>query len=188
MMGALLSFGVFGAAYLLFVPAPQVHIVPPAAVEMSKPEIAPPTTSGSPIEPSQTITGATTDAKPDDIAVAKAPPRPERAEAMTPGANTPAKDAASSASNPEVMPDASDPRFYQERGISAYRSGDLFLALADFDLAISLDPGSSESYINRAIVYHRMGDLKHAFADVVHAKRIDDANRRKARRTPANPP
>lgn len=183
--GAIFSFGLFGAAYLLLVPAPQVHLVPPAAIELAKPE-AVPTTPGSSIEPSHTAAGAGSNDKPD-IAAPKAQPEPERAEATTPGANAP-REATSPASSPEIMPDTNDPRFYQERGISAYRSGDLFLALADFDLAISLDPGASESYVNRAIVYHRMGDLKHAFADVAHAKRIDDSNRRKGRRATANAP
>jgi hypothetical protein len=35
-------------------------------------------------------------------------------------------------------------------------------------------------YIDRSIVYYRMGDLKRAFADVSQAKRIDDSNRSKA--------
>lgn len=185
--GAIFSFGLFGAAYLLLVPAPQVRLIPPAAVEVSKPATAP-TTPGTSIAPSYAAAGTSSEAKPDDLAAPKAQPEPERSEATTPGTNAPSKDAASAAPNPESMPDSNDPGFYQERGFSAYRSGDLFLALADFDLAISLDPGASESYINRAIVYHRMGDLKHAFADVSHAKRIDEANRRKARRTRANAP
>jgi len=184
--GAIFSFGLFGAGYLLLVPAPQVRLIPPAEVEMSKPEAAP-NTPGSSVEPSHTVAGAGSSDKPDEVAAPKAQPEPERAEVTTPGTNAP-KDAAMPAPGPEIMPDTNDPKFYQERGISAYRSGDLFLALADFDLAISLDPEASEAYINRAIVYHRMGDLKRAFADVSHAKRIDDANRRKARRATANAP
>jgi tetratricopeptide (TPR) repeat protein len=56
----------------------------------------------------------------------------------------------------------------------AYRSGDLYIALANFDLAIDRDPNLSDSYINRGIVFHRLGDLKRAFSDVAEAKRIDD--------------
>ena len=56
----------------------------------------------------------------------------------------------------------------------AYRSGDLPLALVDFDLAINLDPNFSDAYIDRAVVFRRMGDLKHALADVAEAKRIDE--------------
>jgi curved DNA-binding protein CbpA len=185
--GAAVSLGVFGAGYLLLVPAPQVPLIPPAAVELSRPDAAQ-TAFGASIEPSHTVAGASSDEKRDSIAALIAQARPERPEATTPGPDAPAKDAASAASTPDITPEADDPKFYQERGISAYRSGDLFLALADFDLAISLDPGASESYINRAIVYHRMGDLKHAFADVSHAKRIDDSNRRKASRATANAP
>jgi tetratricopeptide (TPR) repeat protein len=59
-----------------------------------------------------------------------------------------------------------DAKYYRERGILAYRSGDLYIALANFDLAIEMDPGLSDSYINRGIVFHRLGDLKRAFSDV----------------------
>jgi hypothetical protein len=51
----------------------------------------------------------------------------------------------------------------------------LRLALIDFDLAIDLDPNFSDSYIDRAIVLHRMGDFMRALEDVARAKRIDDS-------------
>ena len=73
-----------------------------------------------------------------------------------------------------------DAKYYRERGILAYRSGDLYIALANFDLAIDMDPGLSDSYINRGIVFHRLGDLKRAFSDVAEAKRIDDLKRSKS--------
>jgi curved DNA-binding protein CbpA len=66
-----------------------------------------------------------------------------------------------------------DARYYRERGVLAYRSGDLYLALVDFDLAIDLNPSFSDAYIDRGIVFHRIGDLKRAFADIAQAKRID---------------
>lgn len=75
-----------------------------------------------------------------------------------------------------------DVKFYRERGMRAYRDGDLYLALANFDLAIDLDPGLPESYIDRGIVFHRLGDLKRAFSDVAEAKRIEAGNRN---RTPS---
>ena len=68
---------------------------------------------------------------------------------------------------------------YRERGMRAYRNGDLYLALANFDLAIDLDPGLSDSYIDRGIVFRRLGDLKRALSDVAEAKRIEDLNRSK---------
>ena len=74
-----------------------------------------------------------------------------------------------------------DAKYYRERGILAYRSGDLYIALANFDLAIDMDPGLSDSYIDRGIVFHRLGDLKRAFSDVAEAKRIEALNRKQVR-------
>ena len=70
-----------------------------------------------------------------------------------------------------------DAKYYRHRGQVAYRIGDLALALVDLDMAIDLDPDFSDAYIDRAIVFHRMGNLKHAFADITQAKRIDDLKR-----------
>jgi curved DNA-binding protein CbpA len=74
-----------------------------------------------------------------------------------------------------------DARYYRQRGHLAYRSGDLALAIVDFDLAIDLDPDFSDAYIDRAIVFRRMGDLKHAFADIAQAKRIDELKLQQAK-------
>jgi curved DNA-binding protein CbpA len=73
-----------------------------------------------------------------------------------------------------------DARYYRERGVDAYRSGDIYLALVDFDLAIHLDPRFSDAYVDRGIVFYRMGDVKRALADVAQAKRIDDVNQSQA--------
>ena len=73
-----------------------------------------------------------------------------------------------------------DAQYYRERGILAYRSGDLYIALANFDLAIEKDPGLSDSYINRGIVFRRLGDLKRALSDVAEAKRLESLNRNKS--------
>ncbi|MCK1512997.1 DnaJ domain-containing protein [Bradyrhizobium sp. 190] len=73
-----------------------------------------------------------------------------------------------------------DANYYRERGISAYRAGDLVIALANFDLAIDMDPSLSDSYINRGIVFRRLGDLKRALSDVAEAKRIENLNRNKS--------
>ncbi|HET7886423.1 MAG TPA: DnaJ domain-containing protein [Bradyrhizobium sp.] len=75
-------------------------------------------------------------------------------------------------------PAVKDAQYYLERGDRAYRSGDFPLALTDFDLAIHLDPNFSDAYINRAIVFRRMGDTKRALADVLQAKRIDEGKPR----------
>jgi curved DNA-binding protein CbpA len=77
---------------------------------------------------------------------------------------------ASSDPLPEVP--AQDANAYRERGIAAYRKGDLTRALANFDLAIQLDPGMGEAYIDRGIVLYRMKQYDRAFADIAEAKRI----------------
>jgi tetratricopeptide (TPR) repeat protein len=91
--------------------------------------------------------------------------------------------AGSAAANADASParelGPKDVKYYRERGISAYRSGDLYIALANFDLAIQRDPACSDCYIDRGIVLHRMGDLKGAFSDVAEAKRIDALSRNK---------
>jgi tetratricopeptide (TPR) repeat protein len=67
-----------------------------------------------------------------------------------------------------------DAGYYRQRGLLEYRSGDLYLALVDFDLAIDLDPSLSDAYVvDRGIVLYRMGDLKRAFADIAQASRMD---------------
>ena len=72
-----------------------------------------------------------------------------------------------------------DVKYYREKAISAYRSGDFYIALANFDLAIQQDPACSDCYVDRGIVLHRMGDLNGALSDVAAAKRLHDASRNK---------
>ena len=71
----------------------------------------------------------------------------------------------------------SEARSFRERGISAYRNGDLNGAIADFDQAIMLDPKLSAAYIDRGIVFYRMRKFDRAFADISRAKRLERANR-----------
>jgi curved DNA-binding protein CbpA len=78
---------------------------------------------------------------------------------------------------PSIYEPVKDASYYRERGSLAYRSGDFPLALTDFDLAINLDPNFSDAYVNRAIVFRRLGDLKRALADVSQARRIDERKR-----------
>jgi curved DNA-binding protein CbpA len=102
-------------------------------------------------------------AKPESIAPAVTTGRaPERADV-----------------SPAPDPGPKDVKYYRERGISAYHNGDLYIALANFDLAIQQDPACSDCYVDRGIVLHRMGDLKGAFSDVAEARRIDASNRKK---------
>ena len=111
-------------------------------------------------------------------------------QATTPSAAAPSQDTASASANVPLVRDfaANDARHYRERGISAYRIGDLHLALVDFDLAIQYDPSSPDTYIDRAIVFYRMGDRKRAFADIAEAKRIHhELNRNKTLSTASAP-
>ena len=66
-----------------------------------------------------------------------------------------------------------DAKAYRERGIFAYRSGDLDSAIADFDRAIQLDPKFTAAYIDRGIVLYRMRKFEKAFADIAQAKRVE---------------
>ena len=75
---------------------------------------------------------------------------------------------------PPSRPKAKDANYYRERGTLAYRNGDFLMALVDFDLAINLDPESLDTYVDRAIVFRRMGDMKRAMDDIAKAKLIDD--------------
>ncbi len=106
---------------------------------------------------------------------------PEAADAVkeTMAPDAPVADALAAANNTGTVPansdvEVKDARYYRRQGHRAYRVGDLALALVDLDLAIEIDPNFSDAYIDRAIVFHRMGDLKRAFADVTQAKRVDE--------------
>jgi len=112
----------------------------------------------------------TADAAPATIAAPVAPPPPQGQP----------ENAATAVIGPPLEIAPSDPKVYRERGIFAYRSGDLDGAVAEFDRAIQLDPKSSAAYIDRGIVLYRLQKFERAFADIAHAKRIEKQNRAKA--------
>ena len=72
---------------------------------------------------------------------------------------------------PSVLAPA-DAKTLRERGMFAYRGGDLGGALAHFNLAIAQDPGFAAAYIDRGIVFYRMRNFDRAFADMAQAKRL----------------
>jgi len=69
-------------------------------------------------------------------------------------------------------PPVKEAKFYLELGIASYRDGDIPAAIADFDLAIELDPNLEEAYADRGVAWYRMGSVNRAFADVAQAIRI----------------
>ena len=93
-------------------------------------------------------------------------------DAAAPTVVGPAAIGAASASSPPL-----DAKFFRERAIAAYRDGDLALALADFDLAIRLDPGFEHAYIDRGIILYRLGVPNLAFDDVTRARSIGNSHR-----------
>jgi len=131
-------------------------------------------TAAMPTQPSYTAGLVGEKNKPDKmISISNEPEFPDTVEGITaPGAVAVADIAGAIPAISEAG--VKDAKYYRQRGILAYRSEDLPLALIDFDLAIKLDPNFSDAYIDRAIVFRRLGDLKRAFADVAQAKRIDD--------------
>lgn len=97
----------------------------------------------------------------------------------------PAEPATTASAGPplDLMPP--DAKAFRERGISAYRSGDLDGAMADFDRAIQLDPKFSAAYIDRGILLYRLQKFERAFADIAQAKRIERVkNARSAKEVP----
>jgi curved DNA-binding protein CbpA len=145
-----------------------------------------PTASGAPIEPKQ---AAADPSKPPAPAEKAAPPeKTETAESAIPtpeqalaasSVALPSDSSAAMAANLGLVSDltVSEARSFRERGISAYRNGDLTGAIADFDQAIQLDPKFSAAYIDRGIVFYRMRKFDRAFADISRAKRLERANR-----------
>jgi curved DNA-binding protein CbpA len=167
--------------YLLFGYVSRASPVSAQAIEVSAREPAPAAAAISRQLP-DTIGRARPGDERDDIGAPDKPGNPETANAMAArNATLPVENthSAPAAANVPAVRDfgVNDARNYRERGIQAYRDGDIFLALVDFDLAIGLDPHFSDAYIDRGVVYYRMGDFNRAFADIARAKRIDDLNR-----------
>ncbi len=169
--------------YLLFRPVDGLRVASAQVTEVSRREPAQALTATE-ISDASGRTG-----QHDQLAVAGADMKvdvnrrdaeaPTKPDGIAPAATTGMAPASAHASPArEVV--IKDAKYYRERGILAYRSGDLYIALANFDLAIEKDPGLSDSYINRGIVFRRLGDLKRALSDVAEAKRIDDLNRSKS--------
>ena len=81
------------------------------------------------------------------------------------------------ANEPPPSPPVKDAQFYRQQGIASYRNGDLAVAIADFDLALRLDPDLENAYIDRGIVLYRLHQFDRAFADVAQAMRLEHSHR-----------
>lgn len=178
-VGAAISVVSIGA-FLVFAYMSRVDLIPARVQGISAQASA--LAAAMPAQPFVTIGQAPRSNKLDDVALAVKPDAVETAK------ETPAPSIAPAAETTETLPEivadvgVKDAGYYRQRGDLAYRSGDLSLALIDFDRAIDLDPAFSDAYIDRAIVFRKMGDLKRALADIAEAKRIDDLGQ-----TPTSP-
>ena len=74
---------------------------------------------------------------------------------------------------------AGDAKSFRERGVSAYRNGDLKRAVAEFNMAIQRDPNFADAYIDRGIAFYRLRKFERAFDDIDRARSIQKANRAK---------
>jgi tetratricopeptide (TPR) repeat protein len=62
---------------------------------------------------------------------------------------------------------------YSERGNAWYAKGEYKRALADYDLAIALNPTFAHGYYNRACAYYYLKEYKLATADFTRAIELD---------------
>jgi tetratricopeptide (TPR) repeat protein len=158
--------------YTLFGHISKASVIPAEVTEVATP---------APAE----ITAVAATPQPDAEARDKPADRLERVEvpsettvsgAASPLANTGSAEATGTvASVPDYA--VKDATTYRERGIVAYRGGDLRRAIADFDRAIKLDPNYADAYVDRGIAFYRSGEFDRAFADMAQAKHIRNARR-----------
>ena len=167
--------------YLVFEQVSKASIVPVKATEVTaraRTEIA----AVTPTKQSDTIGR---DKPPEKLESARI-----ISDAIVPSAAAPAANIDSTLANtdstlamanagPALDLTAHDAKSYRERGIVAYLGGDLYRALADFDVAIQIDPGFADAYIDRGIVFYRIHEFDRAFADIAQAKRIKNSSRTK---------
>ncbi|MGE0287780.1 MAG: DnaJ domain-containing protein [Bradyrhizobium sp.] len=168
------------AGYQIFQSRSGTSQLPPRAIELPQGAQAQPLALAS--KQTLDVTSQTAPAEQRDDVATVADPDPSitpaaaaEPEAIAPAAGVPAPEDASTTGSTATSPTVKDAGYYRERGIAAYRRGDLEVALVDFDLAISIDPDVVENYVDRSIVFYRLGDRKRAFADIAEAKSIEDA-------------
>ena len=152
-------------------PGPAVAVPgPPLRCPMQRVRVVHPTRERSDELATRSENAAAT-VEPDATGVVAAPAgAPDLPPAIMPG--------------PTFLPSTADAKTYRERGMFAYRDGDLIRALADFNRAIEQDPNFAAAYIDRGIVFYRMRKFDRAFADMAQAKRLTRPEREEIGRSP----
>lgn len=170
-LAATLIAGMLIGSYALFEHVSKAAVVAEKAIEVAAP---------GPVEVTAVIPAGQPDAS------ARDEPRDKPESVEIPAGVTVASTVAPAASPPLIpnvepvaKPAMADAKSYRERGMVAYRDGNLNRALADFDRAIQRDPNFADAYIDRSIVLYRMRELNRAFADIAQAKRIGNSGRTK---------
>ena len=77
---------------------------------------------------------------------------------------------------PPLSPPSNDAKFYKERGLASYRSGDFHRAIAEFDQVIRLNANDAEAYNIRGNALDETGASERALADYDEAIRVDPNN------------
>jgi hypothetical protein len=181
-IAATIISGVLVTGYTLFVPmsdAPAlwekvVEVAAPQTIEVAAPATILQSDAAAPAEPREARQTHEDTRTLDEI--------------TTTGSVWPA-DGAEPIANVDALPNLpiNDAKSYRRRGVFAYRDGDLYRALADFDLAIQHDPNDADAYVDRGIVLYRMRQFDRAFADMTKAKEIGTTRTTKST-TPPPPP
>jgi curved DNA-binding protein CbpA len=157
--------------YTLFGHISMASVIPADVIEV----VAPPPAETAAVTLANQPDTAARDNPHDQLEGVGIPSATIVSNAASPAANTGSAEVIGAGPAPDLA--ASDATSYRERGIIAYRGGDLHRAIADFDRAIKLDPSYADAYIDRGIAFYRTGDFDRAFADMAHAKRIRSARR-----------
>ncbi|MBV8925571.1 MAG: DnaJ domain-containing protein [Bradyrhizobium sp.] len=187
----IVTAGLSGGGYLMFLREPALADTLKRFAEVATARPAdfarlqlPAAARPQPIAMAAARAGATTDAAPPQDAAAPAAKQEMAAnvasEVMVPIAVatvpiTPEPESTTATIGPPLAIMPPDARTFRERGISAYRTGDLDQAMADLDRAIQLDPKFSAAYVDRGILLYRLQKFERAFADIAQAKRIEKA-------------
>src|SRR5689334_23555012 len=62
---------------------------------------------------------------------------------------------------------------HADRGYAHQRNKDYDTAIADYDVAITLNPKLARAYFNRGVAYYRKSDAQHAMSNFSEAIRLD---------------